>query len=222
MALPFLGALAAIPGIGWAAAGVVAVGAAVVGLAYAFGDDDKKPNKPKKIIFLTGETGVGKDTIWHILKGGKFENHDATSKLEKDEFEIFENRICLINTAGARDNDDENLRARRDLQIGAIYIYVFRANDYFADDNIKKQIVLDLEAHKEMCQRESFELKIIGTHRDKCPKDIGEAQIQKLINEIGDKGKYKCQVFDLTQFNGKTKQRELYDFITTSNDLTIS
>ena len=165
-------------------------------------------------VFLTGETGVGKDTIFHILKDGKFINtHNATGKIYKTYFDSCEKTLHVINTAGARDNDNENIEARRNLKTDTQYVYVFRADDYLTNPKVKKQVDLDLENHKDICEKNSYIFKIIGTHKDECLKrGISEVEIQKLVVWLGEKG--KCQILDLTQFNDEKKQQELCDFIT--------
>lgn len=165
-------------------------------------------------VFLTGETGVGKDTIFHILKEGKFSStYNATSKIDRKSFDTCQKTLRVINTAGARANDDENIEARRGLESNTKYVYVFRADDYLTNEKVKEQVQMDLQNHKELCDRKGYTLKIIGTHKDKClERGIAQAQIQNLSNEVGKNG--KCQIFDLTQFSGEQKQQELCDFIT--------
>lgn len=165
-------------------------------------------------VFLTGETGVGKDTIFYILKEGKFTNtHKATGKIHKYYFDSGIKTLRVINTAGAKDNDEENIEARRDLKSGTRYVYVFRADDYLTNPKVKKQVDFDLDAHKNISEKKKCTFKIIGTHKDECLKrGISEDEIQKLEAWLGEKG--KCQIFNLTQFNGEEKQQELCDFIT--------
>ena len=165
-------------------------------------------------VFLTGETGVGKDTIFHILKEGKFSSiYNATSKIGRESFDACQKTLRVINTAGARANDDENIEARRGLESNTKYVYVFRADDYLTNEKVKEQVQMDLQNHKELCDKKNYTLKIIGTHKDKCfEQGISQAQIQNLSSEISKNG--ECQILDLTQFNGKEKQQELCDFIT--------
>ncbi len=165
-------------------------------------------------VFLTGESGVGKDTIFNILKEGKFvKDWQNTTNLEYESFDTCGKILKVINTGGQRDYDDENIEARSKLKSGTKYIYVFRADDYLTNADIKEQVELDLKNDKKFCEENKCTLKIIGTHKDKClEKD--KAKIQKLPDELGEKGKFQCQILDLTQFNGKEKQQELCDFIT--------
>lgn len=121
-------------------------------------------------IFLTGESGVGKDTIYHILKDGKFGKWDNTTKLFKDKFDSLGRMLRIVNTAGHRENDSENIEARRNLPSGTRYVYVFNAYDYFTNAEIKKQVNLDIETHKDLCEKNEWNLKIIGTHKDICLK----------------------------------------------------
>lgn len=121
-------------------------------------------------IFLTGETGVGKDTIYHILKDGKFGKWDNTTKLFKDKFDSLGRMLRIVNTAGHKENDSENIEARRNLPSGTRYVYVFNVYDYFTNAEIKKQVNLDIETHKELCDKNQWNLKIIGTHKDICLK----------------------------------------------------
>lgn len=157
-----------IPPLVWVvAAGVVTAG--FVGKkVYDWATKDSESPTPAKTIFLTGESGVGKDTIYHILKDGNFGTWDSSTKIEKYIFDIFDSKLCVINTAGARHNDDENIEARRDLPCGTNYIYVFNASDYFTKAEIKEQVQMDLKTHKDMCSKNHWNLKIIGTHLDKC------------------------------------------------------
>lgn len=165
-------------------------------------------------VFLTGETGVGKDTIFHILKEGKFSSsYNATSKIGRESFDTCQKTLRVINTAGARANDDENIEARRGLESNTKYVYVFRADDYLTNEKVKEQVQMDLQNHKELCERKGYTLKIIGTHKDKCLEcGINQTQIQNLSSEISKNG--ECQILDLTQFSGEYKQQELCDFIT--------
>lgn len=165
-------------------------------------------------VFLTGETSVGKDTIFHILKDGKFSSsYNATSKIGRESFDTCQKILRVINTAGARANDDENIEARRCLESNTKYVYVFRADDYLTNEKIKEQVQMDLQNHKELCDRKGYTLKIIGTHKDKCLEcGISQTQIQNLSSEISKNG--ECQILDLTQFSGEQKQQELCDFIT--------
>ena len=131
-------------------------------------------------IFLTGESGVGKDTIYHILKDGKFGKWDNTNKLFKDKFDSLGRMLRVINTAGHHDNDNENIEARRDLPCGTRYVYVFNAYDYFTNAEIKKQVNLDIGNHKDLCEKNQWNLKIIGTHKDICLKQcINKSNIPK-------------------------------------------
>ena len=174
------------------------------------GDSNSSNNEPNYNIFLTGELGVGKDTIYHILKDGKFATWDSTPKIEKYSFDIFDSKLCVINTAGARHNDEENIEARRNLLSGTRYIYVFNAYDYFTNAEIKKQVNLDIETHKELCNKNHWNLKTIGTHKDICLKNgISEAEIQALASEIGG----ETQILDLTNYNDSQGQENLYNFI---------
>lgn len=165
-------------------------------------------------VFLTGETGVGKDTIFHILKEGKFSSsYNATSKIGRESFDTCQKTLRVINTAGARANDDENIEARRGLESNTKYVYVFRADDYLTNEKVKEQVQMDLQNHKELCERKGYTLKIIGTHKDKClEQGISQTQIQNLSSELSKNG--ECQILDLTQFSGEQKQQELCDFIT--------
>ena len=165
-------------------------------------------------VFLTGETGVGKDTIFHILKEGKFSSsYNATSKIGRESFDTCQKTLRVINTAGARANDDENIEARRGLESNTKYVYVFKADDYLTNEKVKEQVQMDLQNHKELCDRKGCTLKIIGTHKDKClEQGISQAQIQNLSSEISKNG--ECQILDLTQFSGEQKQQEFCDFIT--------
>lgn len=167
-------------------------------------------------VFLTGEPTVGKDTIFHILKDGKFvKDLDSTSKIHKETLDTCEKVLRMVNTGGARKNDEENIEARNELESGTKYIYVFRADYYLTNADFKEQVELDLKADKELCKEKKCALKIIGTHKDKCLERgiISEDEIQKLVDWLGENGKFKCQILDLTQFNGKEKQQELCDFI---------
>lgn len=165
-------------------------------------------------VFLTGETGVGKDTIFHILKEGKFSSsYNATSKIGRESFDTCQKTLRVINTAGARANDDENIDARRGLESNTKYVYVFRADDYLTNEKTKEQVQMDLQNHKELCEKKGYTLKIIGTHKDKCLEcGISQTQIQNLSSEISKNG--ECQILDLTQFSGEQRQQELCDFIT--------
>lgn len=165
-------------------------------------------------VFLTGETGVGKDTIFHILKEGKFSSsYNATSKIGRESFDACQKTLRVINTAGARANDNENIEARRGLESNTKYVYVFKADDYLTNEKIKEQVQMDLQNHKELCEKKGYTLKIIGTHKDKCLEcGISQTQIQNLSSEISKNG--ECQILDLTQFSGEQRQQELCDFIT--------
>ena len=207
----------------WIAGGVVAGIGAIAGLAYAFSDDDKdkKPKKPKKIIFLTGEVGVGKDTVRGILQSGEFiEYHKATAKPHKSELINLcgYDNVLIYNTGGADGQSSINKDKRRELidskesGIEVYYVYVFDANEYFSDSETKETIDRRLKTAKKFVQSEDFEFKIIGTHRDTAQKY--EAKMSELMNEF--RQNYgECEIYDLTKAKtqGKQVQQQLVDFI---------
>ena len=207
----------AIPLIWVAGAAAVAVAGYVGKKIYdkATESSSKSSSIPEVTIFLTGESGVGKDTIVNILKNGKFKkNHSPTSNLEEEFFCAYGKRLHVINTSGAADDDDENIEERRELEYGTRYVYVFRVDDYLTNPKVKKRVDFDLEVHKDICEKNSYIFKIIGTHKDKCLESgKSEEKIKTLANELGKKYG-KCKILDLTKFNGKNKQKELCDFIT--------
>lgn len=186
----------------------------VIKLFYAL--FKKKP----KIIFLMGETGVGKDTVKEILQNADFiEKHIATPKMDKGKKDIWcGHYVQICNTGGADMQSSHNNDTRRELiewkKLGSeiYYVYVFDASVYF-DESKHQQLVNErLESAKKFATREGFELRIIGTHRDKAQKY--EAKIDELMNEL--RGKYgKCEIYDLTQAKtqGKQMQQQLFDFI---------
>ena len=74
----------------------------------------------------------------------------------------------------------------------------------------------EIAADKEFCEKRNCKLKIIGTHKDKCLENgISEAEIQKLIDELGEEGEFWCQIWDLTRAKtqGEEVQKELCNFI---------
>lgn len=205
----------AIPLAAWAAiAGGVAVATYIGKKIYDKATEDSSSPIPIVTIFLRGESGVGKDTILHILKDGKFKkSHKPTPNLEYESFEIFDKRLCVINTSGAKDNNGENIEAGRHLPCNTQYVYVFKADDYFADEKVEKQVNLKLDTYKKLCEREHHTLKIIGTHKDKCLENgVSEDKIKMLVDELSKKG--KCKIYDLTKFNTKLMQQTLCKFIT--------
>lgn len=153
-------------------------------------------------IFLTGEVGTG--TIFHILKEGKFvENLD--DEIHKETLDVCGKVLRIRGDARKSDKQESELKSQ--------YVYVFRADEYLTNAEIKKQVDLDLESHKELCEKNDYALKIIGTHKDKClAQGISKDEIEKLVAWLGEKG--KCKILDLTQFNNEEKQQELCDFIT--------
>ena len=206
-----------IPFIGWA---VIAVAGLFVGKKIydsVMEDSSNSSNSPDDRIFLTGKTGVGKDTILHILKNGTFvENPNATAKLHTEIFNACGRKLLVINSAGANDNDKETFEMRKHLISNTRYTYVFNAYDYFANAETKKQVQNEIAEDKELCQKKFYTLKIIGTHKDKCLENgISEAEIQKLIDELGEEGEFWCQIWDLTRAKtqGEEVQKELCDFI---------
>ena len=209
----------ALPLAAWVA---IAGGAAVVTYIgkkiYDKATEDSSSPIPIVTIFLTGESGVGKDTILHILKDGKFKkSHKPTPNLENESFVTCEKRLCVINTGGAEDNNDENTEAGKYLPDNTQYVYVFKADDYFADKKVEKQVDLVLEIYKELCERDKYTLKIIGTHKDKCLENgISEDKIKTLVDNLSKKG--KCKIYDLTKFNNKLMQQTLCEFITNEEE----
>lgn len=209
----------AIPVIGWAIAASIGF---ILGKTFG----GKRGPEPiwlrirscyEHTIFLKGEKGVGKDTILHILKDGTFvENPNATPKLHKKYFNACGRKLIVINTAGDELNDDENIKAREELDDDTKFIYVFNADDYFANEKVKKLVQSDMKVEKKQCNEKGYKLKIIGTHKDKCLENgISEAEIQKLIDELGENGRFECQILDLTRAKtqGEEVQKELCDFI---------
>lgn len=184
---------------------------------YDWLTEDENKNNPDDRIFLTGKTGVGKDTILHILKNGTFvENPNATPKIHKEIFNACGRKLLVINSAGANDNDKETFEMRKHLTSNTRYTYVFNAYDYFANAETKKQVQNEIAEDKDLCQKKFYTLKIIGTHKDKCLENgISEAEIQKLIDELGEEGEFWCQIWDLTRAKtqGEEVQKELCNFI---------
>ena len=187
------------PIIGWAAAAVVGLFVGKKIYDSVTEDSSSSSDSPADTIFLTGKTGVGKDTILHILKDGKFEEKlNATPKLHEETFNACGRKLRVINSAGAKDNDPEtykvrerltwnplfpffNAEVRKRLTWDTLYTYVFNAYDYFANAETKKQVQNEIAADKNFCKTKSCTLKIIGTHKDKCLENgISEAEIQKL------------------------------------------
>ena len=218
MALPFF---AAIPVAVWVGGAIVAGVGALAGLAYAFSDDEKK-KKPKKIIFLTGETGVGKDTVRGILQSGEFrEDYKTTVKPHTSELI----KICgyddvqIYNTGGADAQSETNNAKRKELtkskesRIEVYYVYVFDANTYFSEPKQQELVKRRLESAKKFVKNDEFEFRIIGTHRDKAQKY--ESKMNDLCNELGGKYGGECKIYDLTQAKtqGKQMQQSLVDFI---------
>lgn len=203
-----LGPIAAIPTVLW-------VGKKIYDSVTE--DSSSSSNSPDDTIFLTGKTGVGKDTILHILKNGTFvENPNATAKLHKETFNACGKKLLVINSAGANDNDKETFEMRERLTWDTLYTYVFNAYDYFANAETKKQVQNEIAADKEFCEKRNCKLKIIGTHKDKCLENgISEAEIQKLIDELGEEDEFSCQIWDLTRAKtqGEEVQKELCNFI---------
>lgn len=211
-------ALPIIAGVG----GIAALGGF---LYYLLSDDDNstpKPPSPKPdIIFLAGETGVGKDTISGILKDAKFiEEHIATAKVHKGEpIDLCGYKVCIYNTGGADEQAWINNEVKRELleklthaNFKVLYTYVFDANVYFNNSKKRELINLRLNSAKKFTQQFGFELRIIGTHRDMAQKY--ENKMNELKNEL--RGKYGvCEIYDLTQakMQGKQMQRQLFDFI---------
>lgn len=205
--------------------GNVVGGASAV--AYELLKEDKEDKEDKIAItfniFLVGESGVGKDFILNILKGEHNENIAPTKELYKETLYtsitppiravgIFGKpllpptiQLDIINTAGSLENDEENIQARKDLPKGknTKYVYVFRVDKFFSDENYQKRVQWDIENAKEQCDRDEkgWDLVIIGTHKDKC--NANDEQIQTLITELGEKDKFRCAIFDLTEAKGK-------------------
>lgn len=173
--------------------------------------------KKPKIIFLTGKTGVGKDTVKEILQNADFiEKHIATPKVDKGKKDIWcGHYVQICNTGGADMQSSHNNDARRKLkELGSeiYYVYVFNVSVYFDESEHQQLVNEGLESAKKFATGDGFELRIIGTHRDKAQKY--EAKIDELMNEL--RGKYgKCEIYDLTQAKtqGKQMQQQLFDFI---------
>lgn len=176
-------------------------------------------------VFLIGENGVGKDTILHILKDAKFKSHtEPTKRLAKKNVILLPNYITIINTSGSSKNDDENIKARKELPSGkdTKYVYVFRVDKFFSDESYQKRVKWDINNSKEQCARyekdkngykNGWDLAIIGTHRDKC--NAGDEQIEYLVEELSEYGKFKCKILDLTKAkdNGKEMQKVILELL---------
>ena len=186
----------------------------IPGIIYETLKDDDENNEPiiVKTIFLIGESGVGKDFILNILKGEHNENIAPTKELYKETlyippFTLGIIQLDIINTAGSLENDEENIQARKDLPKGknTKYVYVFRVDKFFSDENYQKRVQWDIENAKEQCDRDEngWDLVIIGTHKDKC--NVSDEQIQTLIAELGEKDKFRCAIFDLTTTKDKLR-----------------
>lgn len=202
--------------------GIVVILGKVIYDAVTSGGSNSTIPKPD-IIFLTGETGVGKDTIMGILDEAKFiEEHTATAKMYKSkplDLSWLGCKVCIYNTGGADEQADINSQEKEKLQdelkkygVKVFYTYVFDANVYFSDSNKRELIKVRLESSKKLAQQFGFELRIIGTHRDIARKY--ESKMNELVNEL--RGKYgECQIYDLTQAktNGTQMQQKLFEFI---------
>lgn len=216
-----------IPLLVWVAG---AAGVAVAGFVgkkvYDWATKDSESPTPAKIIFLTGESGVGKDTIRGILQSAKFiKSHIATAKPHLGEAinRCGYDNVKIYNTGGADGQVVSNNQARRELleelkKSGAevYYVYVFDANQYFSKSKTKETIRHRLQTAKEFAQPQNFEFRIIGTHRDEAQKY--ESKMNDLSNELrGDYG--ECEIYDLTQAKtqGKQMQEQLLNFILGSN-----
>lgn len=202
-----------------AAAAVVAVGGKLI---Y---DKVNKPNqksipKPKDVIFLDGETGVGKDTILEILVNAKFkEEYIATSKPKTTHFDYNSNSIDIWNISGGEgksnlilNNKERTKLAERKQQGASVhYVYVFNADEYF--DKKQELIKRRINTAMEFASSENFDFKIIGTHRDKAQKH--EAEMDSLMNEFRQNYGSECEIWDLTRAkeNGEQVKNELIDFI---------
>lgn len=179
----------------------------ISGIAYE-ALKDNKPNNPTLLtfnIFLIGESGVGKDTILHILKDAKFESRIEPTKqltirkIVLPKFMLPNQYITIINTSGSSKNDDENIQARKELPSGnnTKYVYVFRVDKFFSDDNYQKRVKWDIINAKEQCNRDKngWDLVIIGTHKDKC--SVSDEQMQSLSVELSEKDRFRCGIIDL-------------------------
>lgn len=143
------------------------------------------------------------------------ENPNATAKLHKEIFNACGRKLRVINTAGDELNDDENLEARKELDNDTKFIYVFNADDYFANEKVKKLVQSDMKVEKKLWKKEVNKKISTHTYDYFLENGISEAEIQKLIDELGENGRFECQILDLTgaKTQGEEVQKELCDFI---------
>ena len=182
-------------------------------------DDDEpspRPYKKDDVVFLTGETGVGKDTILEILENARFKEETISTTMPRKTY-IYSrgSRVEIWNTGGSEAQVGINANTKEKLaeqiqQYGNIYyVYVFDASKYFDHRDLIKN---RLNSAKKFAQMANFKLKIIGTHRDKAQKH--ETKMNDLMNEF--RQNYgECEIWDLTRarVNGEQVKNELVDFI---------
>ena len=111
------------------------------------------------------------------------ENPNATAKLHKEIFNACGRKLRVINTAGDELNDDENLEARKELDNDTKFIYVFNADDYFANEKVKKLVQSDMKVEKKLWKKEVNKKISTHTYDYFLENGISEAEIQKFIDE---------------------------------------
>lgn len=163
-----------------------------------------------KIVFLSGEKGVGKTTLLEVLRLKdnemlkESESKGTPSNKENAlEVKIANLKYGFTDTEGAAYNkkkiEDLKNKLAKKYKNKVLEIYVFDASDY------SEKYKAIIEAFKIEADKRGFKCVALGTHKDK----IDEQKEQSIKQELKDI--MYCQIFQLT--NNSQAKSEVEDFI---------
>lgn len=164
-----------------------------------------------KIVFLSGERGVGKTTLLEVLRLKdnemlkESESKGTPSNKENAlEVKIANLKYGFTDTDGGAYNkkkiEDLKNKLAKKYKNKVLEIYVFDASVYS-----KKQHKAIIEAIKIEADKRGFKCVALGTHKDK----IDEQKEQSIKQELKDI--MYCQIFQL--INNSQAKSEVEDFI---------
>lgn len=163
-----------------------------------------------KIVFLSGERGVGKTTLLEVLRLKdnemlkESESKGTPSNKENAlEVKIANLKYGFTDIEGAAYNkkkiEDLKNKLAKKYKNKVLEIYVFDASDY------SKKHKAIIEAIKIEADKRGFQCVALGTHKDK----IDEQKEQSIKQELKDI--MYCQIFQL--INNSQAKSEVEDFI---------
>ncbi|MEI0494295.1 hypothetical protein R4J09_02595 [Brachyspira intermedia] len=156
---------------------------------------------PKKAVLVLGESGAGKDTLLHILKGDGFKRDTIATDRYKDILLDLKlaYKIKVINTSGSKNtllNTEEAKEKKYDT-----LCYVFNAEKYDIDNDIKLGI---RNAVQEARYKNIERVFAIGT------RGASISNISNMENIIRKEG-IKCKIFEFSHNPRKELIKFLFD-----------